>query len=187
MRDKKWLLAFSTGVRFSSNGSRGVSLSCSRSFSFARTPDEEPCGQFIPAVGGREKKPWRDLTLGFKTHSQGSSRSIYYVYLFTVACARGPVLAMKPLGNSRKVRTWCWLPGESFLPSRIVRPRSKGARICTSLGGGESSRKLNPSLQCSKWWFNHTTVVGLSPGWTTGWSTRLRSEANPMRTDTHSK
>lgn len=57
---------------------------------FARTPDEEPCGRFIPAVGER-KSPRRDLTLGFKPHSRGFSQSIYHVYHFTVARACGHV------------------------------------------------------------------------------------------------
>lgn len=64
---------------------------------FARTPDEEPCGRFIPAVGER-KSPRRDLTLGFKPHSRGFSQSIYHVYHFTVARACGwACLVMKPL------------------------------------------------------------------------------------------
>lgn len=64
---------------------------------FARTPDEEPCGRFIPAVGER-KSPRRDLTLGFKPHSRGFSQSIYHVYHFTVSRACGwACLVMKPL------------------------------------------------------------------------------------------
>lgn len=163
MRDKKWLPAFSTSARLAFNGSRGVSLSCSRSFSFRPHTWRGTLRAIYPSCW-RKKNPLHVIWLWDLNPIPGASVSQFIMFTILQLLAHVGMFGYETAQMPSKCGLDADSPGESFLPSCIVRPRSEGARICTSLGRGGSSRKPNPSLQCSKWWFNHTNSGRIFPG-----------------------
>lgn len=96
MQDKKWLLAGIFNRCAVENACCLLTAPVEFRFPAAaasRSPahlTRNPAAHLFQLLGGK-KSPRCDLTLGFKTHSQGFSQSIDHVYLFTLARARGHV------------------------------------------------------------------------------------------------